>query len=443
MTGPPLSDWWSAIAPIPLSFTNFALFRPAICQSGNTNALESIDFTMTSHPRTRSACDRCHFQKLKCAKQVGDPSCTRCLRAGARCVYSPPGGRINNMAMNDHDMISGADADSLGFGTLVDLEFDDSCGYTGGLDWVMTDRSGADFDAILSLPQNTTSNMPQSNQSPVAEENEASTARCDSNVEGGNSRRGPPFVTKPSCFDELARLLQDTDEVLASLPLEDLLHCPAQKSPASSLKTFSEKFEAKVLLENVFIVSQRLIDVYPTAVTTGLAVAKASPPRPICDHHRENSEAILALMALEQQVLSNGSSLGPNVPLANLLISCHLRLLDILDRLVLLVAACTRTTLANRREPDFCISEMRVGSFVPHKTAAVQMHFALLQHLLSRLSDELGLFHKALSSMQTPASVANRKAILLLQCEDVAEKHTSKEMQIKSIEKFLREFKCT
>ncbi|KAI9736194.1 MAG: hypothetical protein M1834_001079 [Cirrosporium novae-zelandiae] len=45
-----------------------------------------------AHPtaqKRRSACDRCHSQKLRCLKQPGNGNCDRCLKLGAQCIFSP------------------------------------------------------------------------------------------------------------------------------------------------------------------------------------------------------------------------------------------------------------------------------------------------------------------------------------------------------------------
>lgn len=44
-------------------------------------------------PFRRLACDRCHKQKLRCSRD--ETGCTRCGKAGTRCIYSTqlPGGR--------------------------------------------------------------------------------------------------------------------------------------------------------------------------------------------------------------------------------------------------------------------------------------------------------------------------------------------------------------
>ncbi|KAI1365593.1 hypothetical protein F5Y08DRAFT_172141 [Xylaria arbuscula] len=39
--------------------------------------------------KTRSACDRCHQQKLRCVKAAGESTCERCARLSLECRYSP------------------------------------------------------------------------------------------------------------------------------------------------------------------------------------------------------------------------------------------------------------------------------------------------------------------------------------------------------------------
>ncbi|KAM0188336.1 hypothetical protein ACHAPA_009430 [Fusarium lateritium] len=38
----------------------------------------------------RQACDRCHSKKLRCTKIPGSLVCTRCVKAGVTCLFSPP-----------------------------------------------------------------------------------------------------------------------------------------------------------------------------------------------------------------------------------------------------------------------------------------------------------------------------------------------------------------
>jgi hypothetical protein len=39
-------------------------------------------------PRTRTTCDRCHAQKLRCVKSADLPDCLRCSKHGALCIFS-------------------------------------------------------------------------------------------------------------------------------------------------------------------------------------------------------------------------------------------------------------------------------------------------------------------------------------------------------------------
>lgn len=43
----------------------------------------------TSSAKTRSSCDRCRMQKLRCVRGQGKTSCERCLRLKTRCRFSP------------------------------------------------------------------------------------------------------------------------------------------------------------------------------------------------------------------------------------------------------------------------------------------------------------------------------------------------------------------
>lgn len=71
----------------------------------------------------RSACDRCHVQKLSCRRQdSSDDSCARCVRAGTICVYGPTlrasrinksgksGGTRRKDSCQPSDQLGGSDA---------------------------------------------------------------------------------------------------------------------------------------------------------------------------------------------------------------------------------------------------------------------------------------------------------------------------------------------
>lgn len=45
---------------------------------------------MENQTQTRLACDRCHYRKLRCLRDVSMAECSRCIQDGFSCTYSPP-----------------------------------------------------------------------------------------------------------------------------------------------------------------------------------------------------------------------------------------------------------------------------------------------------------------------------------------------------------------
>jgi Fungal Zn(2)-Cys(6) binuclear cluster domain len=39
--------------------------------------------------KPRAACNRCHSQKLRCGKKLGEATCERCLKLGTLCRFEP------------------------------------------------------------------------------------------------------------------------------------------------------------------------------------------------------------------------------------------------------------------------------------------------------------------------------------------------------------------
>jgi len=65
--------------------------------------------TPTTHTRLklRSACDRCHSQKLRCPKRQDKNGCLRCHRAGARCTFSPSLHSLRSSEANEVTNVQG------------------------------------------------------------------------------------------------------------------------------------------------------------------------------------------------------------------------------------------------------------------------------------------------------------------------------------------------
>lgn len=67
--------------------------------------------------KRRSACDRCHSQKLRCLRERGEETCNRCHKNGERCVFSVSmrGFRSRTVkAMREAELQSQTEAGKLG-----------------------------------------------------------------------------------------------------------------------------------------------------------------------------------------------------------------------------------------------------------------------------------------------------------------------------------------
>lgn len=374
--------------------------------------------------RTRSACDRCHSQKLRCPKQPGSAACSRCSKARAACVYSPPGAK----ATSHDDAIGGSlfPNDPL----LARAPSPEANGWApAALDWALPDCD-VDFGAFLAtLPPNPVRyQLDSSPTQPPNPESQPSTSTPSCPAEGDNP--------KSSCTRKLTNLLLDVDKLWASLPPRSALHIPSDETLETFKKDFADKYQQKQLLEGIFVITQRLIEVHPsgTALSLALEPRLESPCETAsCTH---NFELPIDLKDVENQIMGKDTASSVDHALANLLVSCHLRLLDILDRVFMLAISCSRVTLAHptNQEPDFDITELRVGSFVPRRGAAmVLMQMALLKHLLAILSKKLAQFSKAVSSVSSGDGSAECR-ILMLQCEALTERHGAKAGQLGMIE---------
>ncbi|ROV99774.1 hypothetical protein VSDG_03148 [Cytospora chrysosperma] len=381
---------------------------------------------MSGPIRTRLACDRCHSQKLRCPKQAGSALCTRCLKAGASCVYSPPG--TNNASLfnggNFTEMrgsIMMIDAISLNRGSSADF-----------FDWAAYDAM--DFNTLLPQPPD-----PEGQQHRPSQD--ASTNLATPSVPPER-----PEDTRPVCTRKLTDLLLGTDKLWARLLLSSALHIPRSDPHEVYLKALTEKATTKHILEDLFSLAQQLIDLYSPA--TDLIFSRDPDPLAACDVPggccTHELDLPPALRELEGQASGRGTRAAKvDAALANLVVSCHVRLLDVLDRVFLLVAACTRVTLASpeRREPDFDVAEIRVGSFVPQRNAAVLLQFVLLKHLMVCLSVKLGSLGGAIASRTGHFGEEDLEMrILTLQHKSLTERHARQIEHIGTIEEFLSDF---
>lgn len=370
---------------------------------------------MASPFRNRSACDRCHAQKLRCAKQSGSLVCTRCSKAGARCIYSPPGTTATTAttATGNNPSCSSPSALAL-WNTPEGLS-------NGAFDWALGADDHFDFNSFLSPAVQQTDR--QDNVSPQA-------------VSPHNTGS-----SQAACLQKLTRILLDADDLWVRLPLQSTLHIAQAESHNGFLDKLPDTIATNTLLEGLFSLAQQLIDLYPEALDSSFSGKLQADPGcdiPNCTHV---VDLPASLSALENQVLECTRSVAPDLTVTNLLVSCHMRFLDILDRIFLMVTACTRVTLASRREPEFERLEMSVGSFIPHRPAAVSMQIALLGHLVARLADRISLMDHAISAFEAGHyRDCDELVVLRSQHKLLAKRQKQRSQQVGVVEDFLKHF---
>lgn len=387
---------------------------------------------MSGPIRTRLACDRCHSQKLRCPKQPGSARCSRCLKAGSSCVYSPPGTNVS--------LFNGNSTEMKGSIITIDGMSMDSGSYAEAFEWAAYDVM--DFNTLVPEP-------PPEEHRPY-QEGPTSPASMLNGSASSASTDGPPKKpeeTRPVCTKRLADLLLDTDKLWARLLISSTLHIPRNDPHEVYLKALTEKATTKHILENLFTLAQQLIDLY-SPVTDLIFSSDADPAAacgvPDCTHEVELPHALRGLEG-QGPPGRRGAAGYVDGALAGLLASCHTRLLDVLDRVFLLVASCTRVTLASpeRREPDFDVAEIRVGSFVPQRNAAVVMQIVLLKHLMVCMSVKLGSLGGAVAARTGHFRGEEEDLdirILTLQHRSLVERHARQIEHIGTIEEFLSNF---
>lgn len=312
------------------------------------------------------------------------------------------------------------------------MTLDESLQDNDFLNW--TTPGGIDFNTLL----------PQSSSGLQGVQEEDS-SNGGSTTPALSSSTSDDETTDPVCLctSKLTELLLDLGRLWAKLPMKTTLHLPQRNSHEAHVKNLTDKIASKAVLEKLFALAQRLIDLYPDAISLAVPPDTAPPPAcdiPVCTHALDLPPA---LEKIEQHVSARHMALKTDLALANVLVSCHIRLLDILDCFFLLVTACLRVTVASpeRREPEFDGPDMRVGSFVPPKTAAVSMQIALLKHLMVGLSEKLTSFGVAVSSRAAGPDDGDLEVhVVTVQHQMLTKRHASSIAHVDIIEDFMMRF---
>ncbi|KAI0466289.1 hypothetical protein F4859DRAFT_519308 [Xylaria cf. heliscus] len=336
----------------------------------------------------RSSCDRCHAQKLKCPKEPGSASCSRCLKAGSHCVFSPAGAAWRrssaNIACQSNALLQ---QNSQGDGHLDLL-----------LNWPPL------LDAAdLSVHPNADYVSP-----PISD---------------------PPLDVTPqdprsTCVRELSAIAVEIHDVSVELSPVANIHL----SQESDLEEFYSQRIIHVshsrCIERLFTLAQRLIDVYPNVLRLS---TDGSHPRwgedcrdPNCFHNSDMLEEFANVF--NETDPAHGLI---DTFLLKLLAACHEKVSDVLDYIVGATKFCAKVTAASPDliQPRLHIPELRVGNFVASATSASSMQATLFSHITAVLKENARLLRKSVGDASKEASSLDKKTrMMILQCELLEER---------------------
>ncbi|KAK7416792.1 hypothetical protein QQX98_004985 [Neonectria punicea] len=321
----------------------------------------------------RQACDRCHDKKLRCQKQPGSPTCNRCAKAGVDCIFSPPTRSLRNGLVGSGEQ-QHPEAAAFDWSSL--LEFDQL-------------SNGIPHDYINQNPNTLVITPPVSDNADT------------------------PSSSKIS---ELAQIMAALDRIHRDFPASPIhrhMSIEAMKEYSSSA---AARFDLQSTVELLLQQGQQLAVLYPHVIKQTNSGVNRPPEDDLC--------TISDCMHHLRQSLRPRPPPIVDLSLFNLLIACHLRLIDIFDNIMDHSRVCAHvfSTLPKDKEPNFDIPEIRIGSFVAPKDSSASIVITMLVELQSSLEargQELSNSVKLAAGETSPQS-----QILALQCDALSQRAT-------------------
>ncbi|KFA65855.1 hypothetical protein S40285_04656 [Stachybotrys chlorohalonatus IBT 40285] len=321
----------------------------------------------------RQACDRCHNKKLRCPKPAGSLSCARCAKAGAPCLFSPPSRPLRRV-----DAAAAPVAVPLfGWESGFDVGFE--ANFYGHGD----DAPGPGLPGTATPSQG--------------------------NSTGGSENTATDDATTTSLTAQLADVLLALDRVWRQLSAG----CGMQHVSSEQALYYAELLGTKAGVQaNIEIIlrhTQLLVELYPNAVR--LALPKEPPVA-------SDACTVVGCIHPEIDVFQEHLSTQVDHALLNLLFSCHLRVLDLLDCLLRYAHLCTQLVpplVAKGYDPPVAIPEVRIGSFVALKDTAGSVVLSILTELHTMLVARVEDLSGRLSAVNGGRS--GELKVLKIQCD--------------------------
>ncbi|KAK8133273.1 hypothetical protein PG999_001446 [Apiospora kogelbergensis] len=345
----------------------------------------------------RTSCDRCHAQKLKCAKQHGSRICSRCMKAGATCNFSPSG-RV--VAVPQIPVVAAIDAIPVHTPqhysqepvALQDMEMQ--------FDWP---------SITLDTPWE-----------PLPELTPELTHGPDS-AASSSDQTEPPEDLRTSIVRRLSNLAAEFDKVYSSASTEELRHVPNDEFIREIATKWGKEHNQQKVLEQLFASTQELIGIYPEAMDQMFRKReKKDCQDPGCIHHEPLPEKFADALDLG---VDDGMALEDvDQFLFDHLHLCHSRLNDVLGSLLLRLKMCNIIAVRNPvlEESDFDVPSLTVGNVVVSAHSATSMQAVLLVHLAASLVAGAQKL-KAKTALSTQQVKTGKARLLELRCDVLVE----------------------
>lgn len=217
--------------------------------------------------------------------------------------------------------------------------------------------------------------------------------------------------------ERLAALLSGLDRMLQALPSSLEMHHVPREQLREYADHVGDNFDLQLTLDGLLHHAQDLAAIYPEATSAAVNKRMTAPESdalctvPDCIHQDRTSLHTTPLPRLDHALL-------------NLVMACHIRLLDIMDTLAEHGRMCAFTvaTLPPDYDPKFDVPEIRVGSFIAPSNTAASMLLGVLLELQTLLVERITDMSGVVAQVKDSPGAAREARVISLQCEILQER---------------------
>lgn len=221
----------------------------------------------------------------------------------------------------------------------------------------------------------------------------------------------------PTLSERLAALLSGLDQMLQALPSSLEMHHVPREQLRDYADNVGDNFDLQLTLDGLLHHAQNLAAIYPEATSAAFHRRTTAPESdalctvPDCIHQDRTSLHTTPLPKLDHASL-------------NLVMACHIRLLDVMDTLAEHGRMCAFmvATLPSDYDPKFAVPEIRVGSFIAPSNTAASMLLGVILELQTRLLERIREMSGVVAQVRDSPGAAREARVVGLQCEILQER---------------------